>query len=236
MMDPNLVVVQGGTWATRSTHHVLLSLVELMLDPYYRSFNGFCVLVDKHWTSFGYLPPSSSSLLFPPLPSSSLLFPPLPSSSLLFPPLPSSSLLLLIIPISHAFLSFNQTFCPVFFLFLHSVWMLQQTAISEFEFGEGLLSFFMDSTFSGRFDTFLFDNDKRRKENHVTGTSIYRYLVHNDEIRKVIPSSVSPTPSFPLLPTRFCLLPPFSLPSPSLIPPLSLPPPSAYTPYSFRKC
>ena len=32
----------------------LSALTELLLDPYYRTVDGFAILVEKHWCSFGY--------------------------------------------------------------------------------------------------------------------------------------------------------------------------------------
>lgn len=35
------------------TDYVIVTLLELFLDPYYRTLEGFCVLLDKEWVTYG---------------------------------------------------------------------------------------------------------------------------------------------------------------------------------------
>jgi hypothetical protein len=47
------VLVHDSTGWGRSTQ--LSSLTQLMLDPYYRTLDGFCILIEKEWFSFGHV-------------------------------------------------------------------------------------------------------------------------------------------------------------------------------------
>jgi len=47
------VLVQSGG-SGFETDAVIASLAQIILDPYYRTFDGFCVLLDKEWILQGY--------------------------------------------------------------------------------------------------------------------------------------------------------------------------------------
>ena len=50
--DEKNVLVHCSDGCDRTTQ--LCSLVQIMLDPYFRTFAGFQVLVEKEWISFGH--------------------------------------------------------------------------------------------------------------------------------------------------------------------------------------
>lgn len=53
-LDPgeNVVVHCSDGWDRTSQ---ITSLVQLMLDPYYRTIDGFKILIEKDWLSFGHM-------------------------------------------------------------------------------------------------------------------------------------------------------------------------------------
>lgn len=53
MRNGNSVMIQNGGKGFE-TDAVISSLAQLLLDPFYRTFDGFCVLLDKEWITMGY--------------------------------------------------------------------------------------------------------------------------------------------------------------------------------------
>lgn len=49
--DQSVIVI--GTQKNLS-YYVILSLVQVMMEPYYRTLAGFCKLIEKEWVLFSY--------------------------------------------------------------------------------------------------------------------------------------------------------------------------------------
>ncbi|KAJ3301525.1 hypothetical protein HDV03_000701 [Kappamyces sp. JEL0829] len=161
----------------------LSSLAQLCLDPYYRTIDGFMVLLEKEWISFGHkfkdrcghlaknapgLPPSSSSPFFKEnewkqagknmFGAASKLF-----SSIASPALTQSSALA-----SGETLTPNNVapkeISPVFPQFLDCLYQIWKQYPTEFEFDERLLEFLFLACYSCSFGNFLFNNQKEAME------------------------------------------------------------------------
>lgn len=48
----NVIVHCSDGWDRTSQ---MSALAQIMLDPYYRTIHGFCVLIEKDWISFGHM-------------------------------------------------------------------------------------------------------------------------------------------------------------------------------------
>ena len=48
-----VLLQRGGAEFTVDT--ALSCLVQVIVDPYYRTLHGFCVLIEKEWIRFGYV-------------------------------------------------------------------------------------------------------------------------------------------------------------------------------------
>ena len=114
----------------------LSSISQILLDKYYRTLEGFIVLIEKDWLSFGHQFRYRNGFYSPTDPES---------------------------------LTENQ-FSPIFIQWLDSVYQLMNQNYSKFEFNYNLLSYIAKECFTGKFGTFLFNNEKER-ENHNAKTN-----------------------------------------------------------------
>ncbi|KHN37853.1 Myotubularin-related protein 2 [Glycine soja] len=147
----------------------LVSLANLLLDPYYRTFTGFQALIDKDWLAFGH--PFSDRVGMPSVSgtgnvpfelsrqSSTSNFPPSPmrQSSGTFALQPPAS--------SHSHNSNN--YSPIFLQWVDCVSQLLRMYPFAFEFSAAFLVDFVDCMLSCRFGNFLCNSEKERQQFNV---------------------------------------------------------------------
>lgn len=120
---------------------IISSLVQLLLDPYFRTINGFQSLLQKEWVAGGH--PFCDRLGHIAKRKSEKV----------------NTKTILIIDNIKIF-SFQQS--PVFLLYLDCVWQLSQQFPAEFEFTETYLTTLWDAAHVSIFDTFIFNCEKDR--------------------------------------------------------------------------
>ncbi|KAB1998272.1 hypothetical protein ES319_D12G077800v1 [Gossypium barbadense] len=139
----------------------LVSLANLMLDPYYRTFAGFQALVEKDWLAFGH--PFSDRIGMPSVSGTSfdltrqsstgnLSSSPVRQSSGSFTPQTSNT--------SHA----QNNYSPIFLQWVDCVSQLLRVYPFAFEFSSTFLVDFLDCVLSCRFGNFLCNSEKEREK------------------------------------------------------------------------
>ncbi|KAL5800413.1 hypothetical protein ACOSQ4_033297 [Xanthoceras sorbifolium] len=142
----------------------LISLANLLLDPYYRTFTGFQTLVEKDWLAFGH--PFSDRVGMPTLSGSGDMPFELSrqASTGSFPSSPmrqsSGSIPSQIPSPSHA----QNNYSPIFLQWVDCVSQLLRMYPFAFEFSPAFLVDFLDSVLSGRFGNFLCNSEKERQQ------------------------------------------------------------------------
>ncbi|OIV90583.1 hypothetical protein TanjilG_01664 [Lupinus angustifolius] len=147
----------------------LVSLANLLLDPYYRTFKGFQALVEKDWLAFGH--PFSDRVGMPSLPGNGNMpfelsrqsstgnssSSPMRQSSGAFTPQPQAS--------SHSHNSNN--YSPIFLQWVDCISQLLRMYPFAFEFSAAFLVDFLDCMLSCRFGNFLCNCEKERLQCNV---------------------------------------------------------------------
>ncbi|EDX01702.1 myotubularin-related protein 10-B [Drosophila yakuba] len=111
---------------------VISSLTQLLLDPHFRTIDGFQSLVQKEWVALEHPFQRRLGHVYPAQPAGG----------------------------NAELLDSEQS--PVFLLFLDCVWQLLQQFPDEFEFTQTYLTTLWDSCFMPIFDTFQFDTQAQR--------------------------------------------------------------------------
>lgn len=117
------------------------SLAQIILDPYYRTLNGFQVLVEKEWLAFGHKFVDRCGLLH----------------------------------------GNPDEVSPIFLQFLDCVYQLQNQYPMYFEFNESFLIELFDLMTSGKFGTFLGNNQQTRESRNLSERtfSLWGYMWEN---------------------------------------------------------
>lgn len=163
-------ILEGILVITRTIHlsnsHVLIhcsdgwdrtsqlsSLAQLCLDPYYRTAEGFAVLIEKDWGSFGHRFGDRTGVLCSDRTTFEQSTPDTPVSFL-------STIRSTLTPASHAYKETS----PVFEQFLDCAYQLLRQFPSRFEWNEGFLRRLRWEKEVGRTGTFLFNSEREREE------------------------------------------------------------------------
>lgn len=150
----------------------LIALACLLLDPYYRTFNGFQALVEKDWLAFGH--PFAERMGIPTVTENGgsqyelLRQPSLgnlsssPSRSTLGTPGSSSN--------TSVQSQTSNNSSPILLQWLDCIAQLLRLYPSAFEFSSKFLVDFMDCVFSCRFGNFLCNSEREREQSGVTSS------------------------------------------------------------------
>lgn len=182
-------ILDGSLMIVRNVHinssHVLIhcsdgwdrtsqlsAVAQLCLDPYYRTIEGFQVLVEKDWLSFGHMFNQRSGHLY-----SGELFTATPDN-LDGGDAESDDDFGVAVKGAQAFFatvskrftasSHLKEISPVFHQFLDCVWQIRRQFPERFEFTDDYLLDLQYHLYACQFGTFLFDSERQRRSN-VTG-------------------------------------------------------------------
>lgn len=145
----------------------LSSLAQLFLDPYYRTIEGFMVLIEKDWLSFGHRFAERSGFL-----SSEkhfVQFNDVNQAQHVFNTVSNK-----LVKQSHV-----KYTSPVFHQFVDCVYQIMRQAPALFEFNERFLRRLFYHTYSCQYGTFLYNNEKDRVDNkiHTKTRSVWDYFL-----------------------------------------------------------
>lgn len=151
----------------------LVSLAQICLDPYFRTLEGFAVLIEKDWISFGHQFQERHGLVHQ---SSSKFDMRAPQHDLVFDAeLQNDEIIEEQSRAAPSFWDFTKSLtahfhghtasqtAPIFFQFLDCVWQLQCQFPERFEFQGSYLTELVRHAFSGTSGTFLYNSERERR-------------------------------------------------------------------------
>ena len=133
IQDNNSVLIHCSDGWDRTSQ--LSALSQILLDPFYRTINGFAVLVEKDWLSFGHQFALRNGLMKKPGGG-------------------------------------DDQASPIFLQFLDAVHQLLLQNPNSFEFNEKFLLFLANNYNLNLYGTFMFNNDKHRRDNKAKENTI----------------------------------------------------------------
>ncbi|KAH8966590.1 hypothetical protein BDL97_03G033800 [Sphagnum fallax] len=142
----------------------LISVASILLDPYYRTFQGFQALVEKDWLAYGHLfaerlgTPTYTGIHI--VPSSESLV--LQMGSVSTSPVRGAPGSAFTSAGSHTPAALSSNYSPIFLQWIDCVAQLLRIYPSAFEFSAAYLVELMDCVLSCRFGNFLCNSEKER--------------------------------------------------------------------------
>lgn len=132
-LNGNSVLVHCTDGWDRSSQ--LLAISQILMDPYFRTGEGFCVLIEKEFAYYGHQ-------------------------------------FALRTGIKSKTEDESDQKSPIFIQFLDIVYQLMCQFPNKFEFNEELLLFLIDSLYSLKYGTFIFNCEQHREENYASTKTI----------------------------------------------------------------
>lgn len=181
------IIMEGAILVAQQVHynfaHVLVhcsdgwdrtaqisSLAQIILDPYFRTLDGFIILVEKEWLSFGHRFAERSGHL-----NSEKQFVQRGGSD------SNQGVSDVFNNVSNRLVnkSHIKYTSPVFHQFLDCVYQIIRQFPDRFEYNERFLRRLLYHTYSCQYGTFLFNNEKERKDANVAGRtrSVWDYFL-----------------------------------------------------------
>ncbi|OIV89707.1 hypothetical protein TanjilG_05162 [Lupinus angustifolius] len=197
----------------------LVSLANLLLDPYYRTFAGFQALIEKDWLAFGH--PFSDRVGMPSLPGSGNMPSELSRQSSIgsfsTSSMRQSSGAFTSQPPASSQTHNSNNYSPIFLQWIDCVSQLLRMYPSAFEFSAAFLVDFMDCMLSCGFGNFFCNCEKERLQCNVFEACgcLWEYLA---DLRKSGGSHVHYNPFYEPLKHNGPLLPPAAALAPTLWP------------------
>lgn len=158
----NILIHCSDGWDRTSQ---ISSLIQICIDPFYRTIDGFIILVEKDWLAFGHRFLERSGHL---------------SSESIFNDEISNKLTSLKTVSNHFKKKKHLKFTsPIFHQFLDSTFQLLNQFPNEFEFNERFLRRLLYHLYSCQFGNFLMDNEYERVKNNLPNLtrSVWDYFL-----------------------------------------------------------